>query len=219
MKLALLLPGYIESSDYHHLVVIDKKLQSLGYLSIRVDACNLWQTGNCSTYTTTNYIAQVNDIINSYQNQGLDEVVLIGHSLGVLVALVVGNTNSLVSRIICLSPPNPLQQSDSKWINGVRTSKKDLPQDPTMFREFSVPISFVPDRDQYSFVDSLKSFKKPLQIIIGDQDPSFESIKTVASDLNIANFDIINGMGHDFRQSDVLCQLVTEKIINFLNNG
>jgi pimeloyl-ACP methyl ester carboxylesterase len=218
MKLALLLPGYIESPDYHHLVVIDKKLQSLGYASVRVDACNLWQTGNCSTYTTTNYITQVNDIMNSYQNRGLEEVVLIGHSLGVLVALVVGNTNNLVSKIICLSPPNPLQQSDSKWINGVRTSKKDLPQDPTIFREFSVPISFVPDRDQYSFIDSLKNFQKPLQIIIGDQDPSFESIKKVATDLNLPNFVTKTGMGHDFRQSDDLCQSVASDIVTFLND-
>ncbi len=41
MKLVILLPGYLESPDYRHLVVIDEKLSGLGYEVKRVDLCGL----------------------------------------------------------------------------------------------------------------------------------------------------------------------------------
>ncbi|MFA7301468.1 MAG: hypothetical protein WC069_04110 [Candidatus Shapirobacteria bacterium] len=81
MKLAILLPGYIESPDYHHLIVIDKKLSNLGYTVVRIDACGLWSTGNTINYTTTNYINQVQNIIDSYLSQNPTEIILVGHSL------------------------------------------------------------------------------------------------------------------------------------------
>lgn len=216
MKLALLLPGYIESPDYHHLVVIDNKLQSLGYTTIRVDACNLWSTGDGQNYTTTNYLQQVEEIIKSFEPESPTEIILVGHSQGSFVALLVANRNPQISKIVGLCLPNPLGQSSHKWINGVRVSQKDLPEDATKFREFSVPISYVHDRDQYSLVESLKQIQLPLLIIMGELDPSLPDVKTVVKDLKLTNFTIIPNMSHDFRQSEELCNVVATEIEKFL---
>lgn len=218
MKLALLLPGYVESPGYRHLVVVDNKLKDLGYTTVRVDACSLWQTGDGANYTTTNYINQVKKIVNSYLPQRPTEIILIGHSLGVLVAVHVGTLYKEITKIICLSPPISLDRSDHKWINGFRTSKKDLPDNPTQFRELTVPASFVEDRKQYSIIKPLKNIHKDILIIIGEQDPSLSEVEAVVKDLDLPKFIKIKDMGHDFRQSEELCLQVATEIEKFLKN-
>lgn len=216
MKLAILLPGYIESPDYHHLIVIDKKLSSLGYTVVHVDACNLWSTGDGNSYSTTNYINQVKTTIDSYLPQNPSEIILIGHSLGCLVALYLGKTCRQVTKVICLSPPVALDKSDHKWVNGFRVSKKDLPGNPTEFRQFSVPYSFVADRLRYSIVDTIKGFEKPFLIVIGEDDSLLPDVENLVKDQNIKNFIKIANMGHDFRQSDDLCNQVASEIEKFV---
>lgn len=217
LKLALLLPGYVESPDYRHLVVIDSLLTTMGYTVIRVDACHLWQTGDGQNYTTTNYINQVKKIVESYLTRKPTEIVLVGHSLGSLVALQVGNAYQQIVKIICLSPPVHLDKSDHKWVNGFRISKKDLPDRPSEFREFTIPYSFVEDRKQYSMSGSLKNNKKSLLIIMGEDDPSIVEFQSLVDDLNLSNFIKIKNMDHDFRQSDKLCNQVALEIKNFLS--
>ncbi len=216
MKLAILLPGYIESPDYRHLVIIDQKLSNLGYQVVRVDACNLWSTCDTQNYTTTNYINQVKQIIESYLPEKPTEIILIGHSLGCLVALYVAKLYKQVSKVICLSPPVALDKSDHKWVDGFRVSKKDLPDNPIDFRQFSVPFSFVNDRKQYSIVDTLNSFTKPFLIIIGENDSLLPDVEELVKNKNIKNFIKIKNMGHDFRQSEELCSQVTSEIEKFI---
>lgn len=218
MKLALLLPGYIESPDYHHLVVIDQHLTRNGYQVIRVDACHLWETGDGHSYSTTDYINQVKEIVRSYLPQNPTEILLVGHSLGCLVSLVVGQEVPGVSKIVCLCPPSSLDKSDHKWVDGFRVSQKDLPGDSQKFRQFSVPFSFTNDRKQYSIIDSLKSNQLPLQIIMGTLDPSTSELSPIIKVLNKVNFQVIEAMGHDFRQSEDLCQSVAIKIVDFISD-
>ncbi len=215
MKLALLLPGYIESPDYRHLVVIDNKLVEMGFTTHRIDVCGLWETGDGNNYSTTGYINQVKQIIDSYLPQKPAEIVLIGHSLGALVALHIGNLYSEVSKIVCLSLPDSLDKSDHKWVDGFRVSKKDLPQDSTEFRTFSVPFSFTEDRKQYSISKSLVENQKPLLVISGLDDPSFAGVESMVKDLPYSSFIKIAGMGHDFRQSEDLCNQVALEIEKF----
>lgn len=217
MKLALLLPGYVESPDYHHLVVIDEHLTSLGYTTLRVDPCNLWQTGDGQHYSTTGYINQVKDIVTSYLPQKTTEIILVGHSLGCIVALMVGFLFDKVTKIVCLSLPASLGNSDHKWIDGFRTSKKDLPDNPTSFRNFAVPVSFTTDRKHCSIPFSLNNNQKPLLVIMGDEDPSTSEIESIVKQIEKPQFIKIKNMGHDFRQSEELCQLVASKIDEYVS--
>ncbi len=56
MKVALLLPGYLDSPDYLHLRMFDKRLTKLGYTVERLDPCNLWKNNDISKYSITNFI-------------------------------------------------------------------------------------------------------------------------------------------------------------------
>jgi pimeloyl-ACP methyl ester carboxylesterase len=217
MKLALLLPGYLESPDYRHLVVIDDSLTKLGYKVVRVDPCGLWQTRDTSYYLTTNYISQVAGIIKSYLEQKPEDIILVGHSLGCLVALQVSAEIPQVTKVVCLSPPSSLDKSDHKWVNGYRTSKKDIPGNGEQFIEFTIPYSFTEDRKQYSMIASFEGCQKPILTIMGEDDPSISELEPVLTKLNHLTFKKFANMGHDFRHSEEFCHQVADEIVNFVS--
>jgi pimeloyl-ACP methyl ester carboxylesterase len=217
MKLALLLPGYIESPDYLHLVVIDEGLSGLGYKVVRVDPCLLWATGEVENYILTNYIKQIKEIIDSYESDNLEEVVLVGHSLGASAAILVGADDIRVTKIVCLSPAVVLDKSREKWNeSGIRCSKKDLPTDPNVFREFCVPLSHLDDRKQYSVTEALHDLTIPTMFLFGSDDPSADEIQKVVDSAQISKVVRIENMSHDFRQSLDLCNRVADEVKKFL---
>lgn len=217
MKLALLLPGYLESPEYQHLLVIDTKLSSLGYKVLRIDPCLLWSTGIEQKYTLTNYIKQVEEIIESYRQYDLEDVVLVGHSLGASTAILVGVRSDIVTKVICLSPSLVLEKSRNKWgEDGVRLSKKDLPDNPSVYRDFSIPLSHYEDRKKYSVIDALGDFKKPMMFLFGLKDPLVGEIERLVSEIEISKVVRIENMNHDFRQSPELCDIVANEVEKFL---
>ena len=217
MKLALLLPGYLESPDYLHLKIIDNRLQKLGYTTQRIDPCNLWKTGDVEKYTVSNYLAQIRNIIDSHKKGDPSEIVLIGHSLGASVAILAGSKYSSVTKAVCLSPTILFDKSDSKWNkNNVRSTKKDIPGNPQEFREFNIPISFVNDRKKYSVTQSLRDFNKPLMVLIASEDTAKEEIENAVREVKNSYIVLMENMGHDFRQSVEQCNLVADEIERFL---
>jgi len=218
MKLALLLPGYLDSPDYFHLITFEKRLKELGYTVERLDACNLWQTGDVNNYSITNFFKQIKDRIDFYKNQSPDEILLLGHSNGGFTAIVAGSKFPEVTKIIALCPPPDKTGSEIKWKNGLRISKRDLPNNPNEFREFAIPVSYLKDAIQYSAVDEVKNINKPLMIFIGLDDkvvPPSETEEIV----NAANSPYVvrlEGVGHDFRQSEEQTNRVADEIVKFL---
>jgi pimeloyl-ACP methyl ester carboxylesterase len=218
MKLALLLPGYLDSPDYFHLITFEKRLKELGYTIERLDACNLWQTGDVDNYSITNFLQQIKDRIDFYKNQNPEEILLLGHSNGAFTAIIAGSKFSEVTRIIALCSPPDKTGSEIKWKNGFRVSKRDLPINPSEFREFAIPVSYLKDALQYSAVEEVKNIYKPLMIFIGLNDqvvPPSETEEIV----NAANNPYVvklKGIGHDFRNSEEQTNLVTDEIVKFL---
>jgi len=218
MKLALLLPGYLDSPDYFHLVTFEKRLKKLGYTVERLDACNLWQTGDINNYSITNFLQQIKNRIDFYKNQNPDEILLLGHSNGGFAAIIAGNKFSEVTQIIALCPPPDKTGSEVKWKDGLRVSKRDLPNNPNEFRDFAIPISYLKDAIRYSAVDEVKNINKPLMIFIGLDDqvvpPSeTEEIVDAANNPYVVRLE---GVGHDFRKSEEQINRVADEIVKFL---
>lgn len=218
MKVALLLPGYLDSPDYLHLITFEKSLKKLGYTVERLDACNLWKTGNVNDYSITNFLKQIKQRVDFYKKKNPEEVVLIGHSNGAFTSIIAGNRFPEVTKIIALCPPPDKGGSESKWKNGVRVSKRDLPDNPKQFREFAIPESYIKDAVQYSAVDEVKSIYKPIMIFIALADivvlPEWtEEIVKNANDPYVIRQP---NMGHDFRFSQSECDVVMREIEKFL---
>ena len=221
MKLALLLPGYLDSPDYLHFIVIEKKLINSGYSVERVDACNLWKTGDVNKYNLTNYLGNITNIIDSYKSQNPQEIVLIGHSFGGAVAIIAGSIFPEITKVIGLCPAVSFDKSNDKWsATGIRSSKRDLPDNPSEFREFNIPMSFVEDRNKYSISDSLKKINKPLMILMGMLDDKVlpKDIEDAMKDAMTPYIVGMENMGHNFRQTEKEASKVADEIEKFLKS-
>lgn len=219
MKLALLLPGFLDSPDYLHMITFEKRLRELGYTTERLDPCGLWKTGNIKNYSITNYVNQIRKIVDSYKSKKPKEIVLIGHSMGGFVSIIAGSRIKEVTKIISLcSPPNRIG-SAADW-NGkeYRHSERDLPNNPQKFRAFDVPYSFAEDGLQYSAVEEVKTIYKPIMIFIALDDTIVPPGLTEEIVANANNPYVIRqkNMGHDFRYSLKECEIVMKQIAKFL---
>jgi len=220
MKVALLLPGYIDSPDYLHLKTFDNRLTELGYTVERLDLGDLWKTGKTDRYTITDFISQISDRVDFYKRQNPDEIILIGHSRGAFTAIIAGNRITEINRIVALCSPPDIKASVGKWKNnGPRVSKRDLPTNPQEFRKFSIPWNYVEDSLKYSAIDEVKEINKPLMIFIALDDEVVPPELTEKIVVNARNPYVVRqpNIGHDFRffQSD--CNVVMSEIEKFLN--
>lgn len=219
MKIALLLPGYLDSPDYLHLRTFDKRLSELGYTVERLDACNLWKTGDVENYTITNFIKQIKERVDSYKNQNPTEVVLIGHSMGGFTSIIAGSRIAKVTKIISLCPPPDRIGPSLRWKeNKPRHSERELPDDPKQFRTFDVPYTFVVDGLQYSAAQEVKNIHKPIMIFIALEDKSIPpaDIEQIVANANNPHVVRQPNMGHDFRLSQEECNIVMSEIEKFL---
>ncbi|MCB9813154.1 MAG: hypothetical protein H6772_01975 [Pseudomonadales bacterium] len=220
MKVALLLPGYLDSPDYLHMISFEKRLRELGYTVEILDPCHLWETGDTKNYLITNYIKQVKDRVNFYSKQNLEEIILIGHSLGGFTAIVAGARISEVTRIISLCPPPDRIGPSLRWEKDKsRHSKRDLPNNSEKFRFFDIPYAFVTDGMQYSAANEVKNIHKPIMIFIALDDKSIPPTDTERIVANAKNPHVVRqpDMGHDFRLSQDECDIVMSEIEKFLN--
>ncbi len=219
MKVALLLPGYLDSPDYLHLKTFEKRLKELGYTVERLDACHLWETGNVDNYSISNFIKQIKSRVEFYHNKHPEEIVLIGHSMGAFTSIIAGSRITEVTKIVSLCPPPDRIESIMSWGNsGVRPSKRDLPNDPSKFREFSIPYSYIEDGLQYSAQDEVKTINKPLMIFIAldDEIVSPELTEKIVANANKPYVVRQSNMGHDFRFFQEQCNIVMSEIEKFL---
>jgi pimeloyl-ACP methyl ester carboxylesterase len=199
--------------------VFKKRLEELSYVVEVLDSCNLWKTGNVEEYTISNYIKQIDQVIDKYSSEACEEITLIGHSMGGFTSIIAGSRNDKVTKIVSLCPPPDRLQSQSHWENGgIRKSKRDLPDNSQEYRVFEIPDSFSKDGIQYSAVEEVRNIHKPLMIFIALDDVVVAPELTEKIVKNAANPHVVRkeGLGHDFRFSEEECNLVMSEIELFL---
>jgi pimeloyl-ACP methyl ester carboxylesterase len=219
MKLAVLLPGYLDSPDYLHMKIFAEELQSLGYIVVRLDPCSLWGTGNAQNYSITNYLQDIRRTIDEYKSSSLEEVVLIGHSLGGFVAVLAARKFDEVTKIVALCPPATYIGSEEKWKGKeFRASRRFLPEDDTKYQVFHVPNAFTKDSQKYSALEDIKDLDKPLMVFIAMDDTVVlpevtEKLVSAAKNPHVIRRE---GIGHDFRNSVEQSRSVMKEIELFL---
>jgi len=219
MKLVILLPGYVDSPDYLHLKIFEKRLEGLGYKAERLDPCNLWKTGDVENYNATNYLKTIKDCLDLYKDQKPEEVVLIGHSFGGAIAMIAGEKFTEVDKVIALCPMTTFENWGAKrWESDYRKSERDLPNDPTKFRSFDMPLTITDDTNKYSVEQAVKNLHKPLMIFIALNDDVIkpEDLEKLVESANKPYVVRQENMGHNFRFSETESNLVMDEIERFL---
>jgi pimeloyl-ACP methyl ester carboxylesterase len=97
-KLAIVVPGRLDTKDYIHNTSLVDYLAQLGYYAVSFDPPGTWESpGGMELYTSTNCIEAVNELIEHFGNK---PTVVAGHSRGGTVAMLAGTTNQHITHII-----------------------------------------------------------------------------------------------------------------------
>jgi pimeloyl-ACP methyl ester carboxylesterase len=171
-KLALVLPGRLDTKDYAHMVSAVDFLAAKGYFAVSFDPPGIWESpGSIELYTTTNYLKAVNEIIEHFGNR---PTLLVGHSRGGTNAMLAGTANSYVTHFIAImSHTGPTTVGLPQTDEVVKMTTRDLPPGvsrTTERKEFALPATYFQDQSQYDVTEALKSCTKPKLFFYGRED-------------------------------------------------
>lgn len=226
-KLALVLPGQLDTKDYPHMRGHVDFLAENGFLALSFDPPGTWESpGDIALYNMTNYLKAIDELIEHF---GIRPTLTVGHSRGGAMSMLAGLTNPEVEAFACIMSnytydPIINKNYDSRhgvdeWKEtGFKISYRDLPSDPSKKIEFKLPYSFIEDQRKYDMLNKLKKCTKPKLFIYGSQD------ELVKPDMVKFEFDVTPepkyiyelNSGHDYRRSPDLIQEVNRVIGDFL---
>lgn len=221
-KLAILIPGRLDTKDYANFVDHAEYLVNKGFFVVAFDPPGTWESpGDISLYTTTNYIRAINELIEYFGNK---PTLLLGHSRGAAVAVLASMSNPAVIGIVSVmanygAPTAPSRDAIGK---GFQISYRDLPpgtQKTSEQKEFALPIAYWTDGEKYNTVQSLKECVKPKLLIYGTRD-KFTPVDTVKKLYEvIPEPKMIKEVDstHDYRYYPEIIKEVNEEIGRFLN--
>lgn len=220
-KLAILCPGRLDTKDYANFQVHMTTLAKRGFVVISFDPPGTWESpGGIELFTTTNYIQSVNELIAYFGNK---PTLLIGHSRGAAVSLIVANDNPNVIGVIGLMPnlgsPTPPNEESIK--RGYHISYRDLPPGTSKTVEqkvFNLPMAYFEDGKQYYPAIAAKNLTKPKMILYGDKDEFMtpDEAEKICSEIPEPKFVKQMHSTHDYRYYPEAVQEVDGLIEKFV---
>src|SRR3989344_5465240 len=180
-RLALVLPGKLDTKDYPHMPSHVEYLSKKGFYAVSFDPPGTWESpGDIKLYTMTNYAKTVNELIEYFGNK---PTFVMGHSFGGGITLLVGVNNpnvisfaSIMSRGSYMPEHHGEDYPDQEWkARGYRISTRDLPKNLNQKKEFKLPYSFLEDRINYDISEGLSPFAKNSSHLSTNSQTSFSA--------------------------------------------
>ena len=208
MNLAILCPGYLDTKDYAHLVMLSEDLCNRGYDVLRFDPVGTWGSdGGIEEYTTTEYLADIKSVVEyMLSKHPYSHILLGGHSRGGQMSVLYAARDPRISQVVAIMPSSPLvfdKTRDEKWeAEGISVSKRDIPSGGE--REYRVPYSHNIDRKQYNVLQEVKKVRVPIIFIAGEKDVLVlpEYVKALYDEANEPKkYILVENIGHDYRHS------------------
>ena len=174
-KLALVLPGKLDTKDYAHMRSHVDFLSERGFLALSFDPPGTWESpGGISLYTMTNYLKAINELIEYFGNL---PTFIIGHSRGASMSIVAGLENPHITSFVPIFSSLTIEgMKDKSDINtwkklGYQVAKRDIPPGGgPKVKEFKLPFNFYLDQLKYNVSEDLKNSKKPKLFFLGVHD-------------------------------------------------
>ncbi|HVX58455.1 MAG TPA: alpha/beta fold hydrolase [Candidatus Saccharimonadales bacterium] len=169
-RLALVLPGRLDTKDYPHMRSHVDFLASLGYYALSFDAPGSWESGGgIEIYSMTNYLKAIDELIEHF---GHKPTLLLGHSRGGSVAMLAAPKNPAVTGFVSVfsrATPSTIGADKAKE-QGMEVEHRDIPGHPDQSKEFALPYSYFEDAAQYNALQGLQTFTKPKLFFYGTRD-------------------------------------------------
>lgn len=222
-KMAIVIPGRLDTKDYAQNPSHIKYLTSKGYFALSFDPPGSWDSpGTLDFYSTTNYIKAVNELIEYFGNK---PTLLMGHSRGGTVAMLAGPNNPHVTHMVSVNSSygGPVDV-DAPVPGEIRVSYRDLPPGTTRTKEqkrFDLPYHYFEDSEKYNALEGLKTCTKPKLFFYGTKDEmSTEKIVRHMYDVS-AEPKMIHELNteHDYRLHPEIIDEVNEIVGKFLDSS
>lgn len=222
-KLAIVIPGRLDTKDYAQNPSHIQFLASKGYFALSFDPPGSWDSpGGLELYSTTNYIKAVNELIEYFGNK---LTILMGHSRGGTVAMLAGPSNPKVTHMISVNSSYGGPIDTDKPVPGqTHVSYRDLPPGRTRTKEqkrFDLPYNYFEDSGKYNALDGLSTSKKPKLFFYGAKDElSTPDIVKHMYDVS-AQPKIIHELNteHDYRLHPEVIDEVNKVVGEFLDSS
>ena len=219
-KLALVLPGRLDTKDYVHMTDMVDFLASQGYLAVSFDPSGTWESpGQINLYTATNYIQAVHEIIAHFDNK---PTLIFGHSRGGNIGMLATVDNPAVwGFVAAFSSRGPssieLPASPGQSVK----SGRDLPPGTERTQQqkmFALPYEYYVDQQQYDVTPLLATCTKPKLFLYGTQDNLVTEKYVRAGFEQAAEPKLLAAVDteHDYRLHPSAMQAVREQVKNFL---
>jgi pimeloyl-ACP methyl ester carboxylesterase len=230
-KLAVLMPGYLDSKDYPHLIALAENLCERGFLAVRFDPTGTWESeGSIDQFGVPQYLADLKSVIDHFYSQkSFDQCIVIGHSMGGMIALLHAESDPRISAVVGIMAPyafvRPYNKKEkdeaSEWSKaGFRNSKRDLPTDPKQTRQYKIPYSLVSESAEYDLLKSANKITVPKLLIAGELDDVVEpnDIKLIYDKcIEPKTYLELKGVDHDYRWKPEQIKIVNKTILDFLS--
>lgn len=220
-KLALLLPGRLDTKDYVNFTSHMDCLSEKGFLVVAFDPPGTWDSPGDFEFTTTNYIKSVNEIIDYFGNR---QTLLIGHSRGGLTAMLVGTSNTSVIgfALINASYGPPTHPDPGKIKDGYLVEKRDIPPGDIrtpIKKEFQMSLNYFIDGKKYDPLPLLKLCTKPKLLIYGTHDEFTEpqEVKEIFETIPQPKMIYELHCEHDYRINSRTIKEVNIILVKFIN--
>jgi len=210
-KLAILCPGYLDSKDYKHLVMLADDLAQNGYTVVRFDPVGTWESeGDISEHKIPNELDDIGAILEYMLSQRAYKTILLGgHSRGGFISMLYAVSDPRITHIFGIMSPYSFKRTvdDERmklWREqGFRESTRDIP-DSHEFRKFVMPYENMLADAEYNLLDVIDKLHVPLLLIAGEEDDTVlpEDVKLLFEKANEPKqFEIVQGIDHGYRRS------------------
>ncbi|MCA9308917.1 alpha/beta hydrolase [Candidatus Saccharibacteria bacterium] len=202
-KVAILMPGRLDTKDYANFVSHLNFLAEKGYYALAIDPPGTWDSpGSISEYTTSIYLKAVNELIECLGNRS---TLLLGHSRGGATAML-ASANPAVEALVVVnaaygkpSAPNP-----EKVENGALKESRDIPPGDARTEEqvlFNLPLAYFEDGAKHDPLGALQQLTKPKLIVHANKDEfvTLERVKEIYSTIPNPKMFLEIECTHDYR--------------------
>ncbi len=221
-RLAILLPGRLDTKDYANFVSHLDYLSTRDFLTVAIDPPYTWESpGDIANYSTTNYLKAVNELIEYFGNR---PTLVMGHSRGGATAMLVSK-NPAVTAIALVNAaygaPTPPESSEIE--NGVLPSYRDLPPGDVRTKEqkrFDLPLNYFEDGSKHNPDAALQEFTGPKLIIHANRDDfvSFDAVNIIFDGLTTPKTLVQIDCTHDYRLFPEAIKQVNESLGQFMDS-
>lgn len=200
---ALILHGFFSSTKVgpaRLYVQIARLLCSYGYAVWRFDCYGVGDSDG--EFSETSYESELNDYRSILRNpnfQGSGECVLVGHSMGTSMAVILASENSEVSRLLLLSPSIgrmtwPENLFTDQQMEDLRTTGR------TVRKGIEINASFVESLQSETALISASALSIPVTVVHGlaDEFYSVENARRVANALRAKRIIELPDSDHNF---------------------